>query len=114
MCAKSIPIPKDWLLYALAAAAAGPLATFGILPNAIIGDEVARVEEEEGQQLAGMFFGVSALTMKVGISVANLVFPSLLLLGKSVDNPFGVQCTAFAALIFCLAGWWTFKQYRPG
>lgn len=113
MFSKSIPIPKEWLLYALAVAAAGPLATFGILPNAIIGDEVARVEEEEGKQLAGMFFGVSAFTMKVGISIANLVFPSLLLLGKSVENPFGVQCTALAALIFCLGGWWAFKRYRP-
>jgi GPH family glycoside/pentoside/hexuronide:cation symporter len=109
---KSIPLPKEWLLYGLAVAAAAPLATFGILPNAIIGDEVEREERESGKQLAGMFFGVSAFTMKVGISLANLIFPSLLLLGKSSENPFGVQCTALAAMVFCLAGWWAFGKYR--
>lgn len=109
---KTIPLPKEWLLYGLAVAAAAPLATFGILPNAIIGDEVEREERESGKQLAGMFFGVSAFTMKVGISLANLIFPSLLLLGKSLENPFGVQCTALAAMVFCLAGWWAFRRYR--
>ncbi|MFN0036180.1 MAG: MFS transporter [Saprospiraceae bacterium] len=109
---KNIPLPKEWLLYGLAVAAAAPLATFGILPNAVIGDEVEREERESGKQLAGMFFGVSAFTMKVGISLANLIFPSLLLLGKSTENPFGVQCTALAAVVFCLAGWWAFGKYR--
>ncbi len=109
---KNIPLPKEWVLYGLAIAAAAPLATFGILPNAIIGDEVEREERESGKQLAGMFFGVSAFTMKVGISLANLIFPSLLLFGKSSDKPFGVQCTALAALVFCLTGWWAFRKYR--
>lgn len=109
---KTIPLPKEWVLYALSIAAAFPLATFGILPNAIIGDEVEREEKVNGRQLAGMFFGVSAFIMKVGISVANLVFPSLLLFGKSSENPLGVQMTAAAALFFCLAGWWAFKKYK--
>lgn len=109
---KDIPLPKTWLLYGLGVVSALPLATFGILPNAIIGDEVEREERTNGRQLAGMFFGVSAFTMKVGISVANLIFPSLLLFGKSSENPAGVQLTAVAALFFCLAGWATFKKYK--
>jgi len=109
---KNIPLPKEWLLYGLGLAAAAPLATFGILPNAIIGDEVEREERDSGKMLAGMFYGVSAFTMKVGISLANLIFPSLLLFGKSVEHPIGVQYTALAALIFCLAGWWTFGKYK--
>lgn len=109
---KNIPLPKEWILYGLAVVAALPLATFGILPNAIIGDEVEREERANGRQLAGMFFGVSAFTMKVGISLANLVFPSLLLLGKSSSNPAGVQLTAAAALLFCLAGWLAFRRYQ--
>ncbi|MFN0175239.1 MAG: MFS transporter [Saprospiraceae bacterium] len=111
---KNIPLPKEWLLYGLAVAAAGPLAIFGILPNAIIGDEVEREERESGKQLAGMFFGVSAFTMKVGISLANLIFPSLLLFGKSSENPLGVQYTAIAAVLFCVAGWWAFGKYTVG
>lgn len=109
---KSIPAPKEWLLYGLGIAAAFPLAIFGILPNAIIGDEVEREERENRRQMAGMFFGISAFTMKVGISIANLIFPSLLLFGKSTENPAGVQMTAVAAIVFCLAGWRTFHRYR--
>ncbi|MBK7935961.1 MAG: MFS transporter [Lewinellaceae bacterium] len=109
---KSIPAPKEWLLYGLGIAAAFPLAIFGILPNAIIGDEVEREERENRRQMAGMFFGISAFTMKVGISIANLIFPSLLLFGKSTENPAGVQLTAVAAIVFCLAGWRTFHRYR--
>jgi Na+/melibiose symporter-like transporter len=106
------PGDKTWLLYVLGVAAAGPLAIFGILPNAIVGDEAEKDAASNGQQLTGMYFGITAFTMKVGISLANLIFPSLLLLGRSAQNPLGVQATALAAVAFCLAGWWAFKKYR--
>lgn len=107
----SIPMGKEWLLYGLGIAAAGPLAIFGILPNAIVGDEAEAAEHASGQQLTGMYFGITAFTMKIGISCANLIFPSLLLLGKSTDNPLGVQATAIAAVLFCVAGWAAFRRY---
>ncbi|MEZ4940112.1 MAG: MFS transporter [Saprospiraceae bacterium] len=102
---KSIPLPPLWILYGLALFAAIPLAVFGIVPNALIGDVVEAEELRTGQRLSGMFYGVRAFVMKVGISLANLIFPSLLLLGKSLDNPAGVQATAFTAVLFCLLGW---------
>jgi glycoside/pentoside/hexuronide:cation symporter, GPH family len=110
--APNIPVEKELLLYVLAVAAAAPLAIFGILPNAIVGDEAEREEKLSGQQMTGMYFGITAFTMKIGISVANLIFPSLLLLGRSSENPFGVQATALAAVFFCLFGWWAFRRYR--
>ncbi|MBK6930290.1 MAG: MFS transporter [Saprospirales bacterium] len=107
-----IPVPRLWLLYGLALAAAFPLAVFGIIPNALIGDAVEQEEQTSGRQLAGMFYGVRAFVMKVGISLANLLFPSLLLLGKSTENPAGVQATAVAAIVFCLAGWQVFRGVK--
>ena len=59
-----------------------------------------------------MFYGVAAFMMKVGISLANLIFPSLLILGKSVDNPLGVQLSVGAAFIFCIAGFMVFAKYK--
>lgn len=106
-----IPAPREALLYGLGIAAAFPLAVFGILPNAIIGDVVEQEERASGRQLAGMFYGVRAFVMKVGISLANLIFPSLLLLGKSVQNPAGVQLTAAAAIVFCVGGWQVFRRF---
>jgi len=110
--ANILPFPPDILLYALGVAAAFPLAVFGILPNALIGDEVEKEEHNSGQQLSGMFFGVRAFVMKLGISLSNLIFPSLLLFGKSTDQPLGVQFTALAAIVFCLIGWSVFRKYE--
>ncbi len=107
-----VPLPKMTLLFGLGVAAAWPLAVFGILPNALIGDVVEQEEKASGRQLAGMFFGVRAFVMKVGISVANLVFPSLLLFGRSADNPFGVQLTTLAAIGFSLLGWQIFRRFE--
>ncbi|MCC7246033.1 MAG: MFS transporter [Saprospiraceae bacterium] len=108
---RNLPFSGTTLLYAMGGATALPLAIFGILPNAIIGDEVVRAEREGGQNLAGMYYGVRAFVMKVGISLANLLFPSLLLFGKSETNFFGVQMTAVAALVFCIFGWLVFRRY---
>jgi glycoside/pentoside/hexuronide:cation symporter, GPH family len=89
-----------------------PLAAFGILPNTIIADIVHENEKVTGKNQSGMFYGVAAFMMKVGISIANLIFPSLLILGKSVDNPLGVQLSIISALIFCLLGWMVFSKYK--
>ena len=110
--AQFVPLPKMWLLYGSAVAVSFPLAVFGVMPSAVIGDEVEKEERRSGQQLAGMFFGVRAFVMKVGISLANLIFPSLLLFGKSTENPLGIQLTALAAAGFCLAGWQVFRKYE--
>jgi GPH family glycoside/pentoside/hexuronide:cation symporter len=107
-----INLPGEVILYSLAIAAAFPLAVFGILPNALVGDVVQEEERQSGRQLSGMFFGVRAFITKVGISVANLIFPSLLLFGKSIEHPIGVQLTAVGAVIFCMAGWNIFRRYR--
>ena len=49
--------------------------------------------------------------MKMGIALANLLFPSLLLLGKSVANPVGIRISAVCALAFCLVGMLLFLRY---
>jgi glycoside/pentoside/hexuronide:cation symporter, GPH family len=59
-----------------------------------------------------MFYAVSAFMMKVGVTFANLFFPSLLILGKSVENPFGVQMSVVAAFVFCMAGFFVFRKYE--
>jgi Na+/melibiose symporter-like transporter len=74
-----------------------PSAVLGILPNAVIGDIADAHGIETGQYKAGMFFGARTLMMKMGLALSNLVFPSFLLLGKSVENPLGVRLAAIGA-----------------
>ncbi|MGB1216771.1 MAG: MFS transporter, partial [Saprospiraceae bacterium] len=85
-----IPVSKDIIFYILAVLAAFPMASFGIIPNAIIADLVYQHEAKTGQNLAGIYYAIRTFMMKIGITFALVIFPSLLLLGKSLDNPFGV------------------------
>lgn len=107
-----LPISKTLLFYTVSLLSGFPLAVFGIVPMAIIADILYQHEADTGEQHAGMFYAARNLTMKMGISLANLIFPSLLLLGKSVQNPFGVQLSTLLAMVFCIAGCVVFTRYR--
>ena len=99
-------VPISGLVYAYitVAVAAIPIAIFTIVPNAIVADIAEAHGITTGDFKAGMFFGVRSFETNVGISVANIVFPSLLLLGKSVENPLGIRMSAIVSVVICLAG----------
>ncbi|MEL6831542.1 MAG: MFS transporter [Bacteroidota bacterium] len=104
------PADKTVWFYVLAVLSAYPLAAFGIIPNALIADFVHTHEEETGQQQAGMFYAVRNFMMKVGISLALLLFPSFLLLGKTQAEPSGVTASAWAACAFCILGFLIYRR----
>ncbi len=105
-------LPQQIMFYGIAVLSGFPLAAFGIIPNALLADVVHEHEARTGQNLSGMFYGARTFMMKMGISLANLIFPSLLLLGKSADNVTGVRLTAFVAVVFMLGGFFLFRKYR--
>ena len=107
-----IPVPTMTLFYFLAVFSALPLAIFAILPNALIADIVHQHETKTGMQQSAMFFGARNFMMKMGVALANLIFPSLLLLGKSVDNPWGIRLSALCAFAFCVIGYLVFLKYE--
>lgn len=106
-------LPGESLFWVLSLSASFPLAVFGIVPNAMVADFIHDHTVATGGQPAGMFFAVFSFVMKAGVSVANLVFPSLLLLGKSVDNSLGLQLTAWLALLSCVLGALLLYRVRP-
>ena len=105
-------LPTMFTFYTLAIFSALPLAAFGIIPNAIIADIVHEHEQKTGESQAGMFYAARNFMMKLGISIANLIFPSLLLLGKSTEHPLGVQMSALLASVFCIVGYLVFTKYK--
>lgn len=106
------PLPPTVQLGILAFLAAFPMAVFGIIPNAIVADIVNTHGKIHGDNQAGMYFGVRTFMMKLGTSLGILVFTSCLLLGKSVENDFGIRMTGFAALIFCVIGLLLFGKFK--
>ncbi len=106
-----LPLPamaQAWIVVVIAAL---PMAIFGILPNVIVADVAESHGIETGQYKAGIFFGARTFMMKMGIALANLLFPSLLLLGKSAENPLGIRASALCALGFCVLGLALFLRY---
>jgi Na+/melibiose symporter-like transporter len=88
-----------------------PLAIFGILPNAIIADIADAHGYETGIYKAGIFFGARTFMSKLGQSLAGIIFPSVLLLGKTVSNPIGIRLTAVIAFVFAVASLILFTYY---
>jgi Na+/melibiose symporter-like transporter len=109
---RHLSLPTAPVFYALAILSAFPLAAFGIVPNALIADFIHWHGEKTGRQQAGMFYAVRNFMMKVGISLSYLIFPSLLLLGRSTDQPLGVEMSAWVATGICLLGWVIFRGVR--
>lgn len=103
------PMTQAYIVMIIAAI---PVAIFGMIPNAMLADLTQAHGIETGQYKAGIFFGARAFVMKLGISATNLIFPSFLLLGKSVENDDGVRLSAVAAFVFCLIGLLIFTRYN--
>lgn len=99
-----LPFPPLVQAYVAAALAALPMATFGILPGAMVADIADADGIATGQFRAGMFFATRAFAMKLGTSAATLFLPSILLLGKSTENDLGVRLSTVLAFIFCVGG----------
>jgi Na+/melibiose symporter-like transporter len=86
-------------------------AIFGILPNAVVADIAEADGIETGNFKAGIFFGVRSFETNVGTSLANILFPSLLTLGMSAANPFGIRMSAIVSVVICVAGFLVFFLY---
>ncbi len=89
-----------------------PLSIFAILPNAIVADISEADALDTGNRRAAMFFGARTFMQKMGQSIGGLMFPSLLLLGATQEQSWGVRLTALAAFLFLGAGWIIFSRYN--
>jgi Na+/melibiose symporter-like transporter len=74
------------------------MAIFGIIPMAFVADMATEDALQTGKFRSATFFGVKFFIMKIGISFTSLLFPTLLLFGKSIDNNLGVRLTAISGL----------------
>lgn len=88
-----------------------PLAVFGILPNAIIGDIAEADAFVTGNHKAAIFYGARTFMSKLGQMVGGIIFPSMLLLGSTPDRDIGVRLTGLAAVIFVAVGLICFLAY---
>jgi Na+/melibiose symporter-like transporter len=93
-------------------AAAVPVGIFGILPFAIIGDLADRDGKDTGNYKIGVFYALRGIFMKMGTSLAGLLFPTVIVLGTGEINQFGIRMTGLFGLFFCLTGFVFMTCYK--
>ena len=89
-----------------------PMALLGIIPQSIVADVAEEDALRTGEKREGMFFAARTFAMKMGQSVAMLVFTSLAILGTTQDltsndltaSEFGLRIIAIVAVAFCVLG----------
>ncbi|MBQ9900037.1 MAG: MFS transporter [Acholeplasmatales bacterium] len=104
--------------------AAFPMALLGIIPQSIVADIAEADSVETGEKREGMFFAARTFAMKLGQSIAMLVFTSLAIIGTNVSyeelkksnditaSTTGLMIVAIVAVTFCILGALILFLYR--
>lgn len=95
----------------VAVLAAIPMAILGILPQAVLADIAEADSIETAQKREGMFYAARTFSMKMGQSLAMILFTSIALVGT---DGFGYRLTALVSTALCLVGGLIFTRYNEG
>ena len=94
----------------IAVLAAFPMAILGILPQAIVADIAQADGITTGESREGMFFAARTFAMKLGQSVAMLLFTSFAKIGEGTGA--GYRISAIVAAVFCVGGGIVLSLYK--
>ena len=104
--------------------AAFPMALLGIIPQSIVADVAEAEAKTTGENREGMFFAARTFAMKLGQSIAMLLFTSLAIIGSTATpeelrtsndisaTQTGLMIVGFVAVAFCVAGAVILMFYR--
>ncbi|WP_335341931.1 MFS transporter [Bifidobacterium moraviense] len=95
----------------LSVAAAVPMAAFGILPQAIVANIADASSKVTGQDRQGMFYAARTFAMKMGQSVAMLLFTGVSTIGAASGSGAGYRVAAVCAAVLCGIGGVVFAFY---
>jgi GPH family glycoside/pentoside/hexuronide:cation symporter len=107
-----LPFPPKVQIYALVICAAFPLASLGILPNAILAEIAEKDAAETGENREGMFFGVKYLFVKLGQTSGIALFAFLTVYGKDPGNDYGLRLNGICGFVLCVLAFIFFTQFK--
>ncbi|MBR4458194.1 MAG: MFS transporter [Clostridia bacterium] len=89
-----------------------PMALLGIIPQSIVADVAEEDSIATGENREGMFFAARTFAMKLGQSLAMLIFTSLAVIGAAQNSKSneltasatGLRIVAVVAVVFCVLG----------
>jgi GPH family glycoside/pentoside/hexuronide:cation symporter len=106
------PISPDAQIYALVLCASFPLASLGILPNAILAEIAERDAQLTGENREGMFFAVKYLFVKLGQSLGIALFAFLTIYGKDPGHDYGLRLNGICGFVLCLLALLIFSRFK--
>lgn len=112
-CGPNLPIPVPAQAVLIVVLGSFPQAIFGIVPQTIVADIAQSDEIQTKENRSGMFYAARTFAMKLGQSLAMLIFTSLATIGASKvadatsqtgGTPTGYRIVALVAAICCVLG----------
>jgi GPH family glycoside/pentoside/hexuronide:cation symporter len=99
-------------IYTLMIGAAFPLASLGILPNAILAEIAQKDAATSGENREGMFFAVKYFFVKIGQTLGIALFAFLTLYGKDPGHDHGLRLNGLWGCVLCILAFTFFTRFR--
>jgi glycoside/pentoside/hexuronide:cation symporter, GPH family len=99
-------------IYSLMVGAAFPLASLGILPNAILAEIAQKDAVVSGENREGMFFAVKYFFVKLGQTLGIALFAFLTLYGKDPGHDYGLRLNGVCGFVLCILAFSFFTRFR--
>jgi glycoside/pentoside/hexuronide:cation symporter, GPH family len=106
------PVSARAQIYTLVIGAAFPLASLGILPNAILADIAQKEAVDSGENREGMFFAVKYFFVKMGQTLGIALFAFLTVYGKDPGHDYGLRLNGVCGFVLCLLAFSFFSRFR--
>jgi len=107
-----LPFSPKVQVYSLVLSASFPLASLGILPNAILAEIAKKDAEETGENREGMFFAVKYLFVKLGQTLGIALFAFLTVYGKDPGHDFGLRLNGICGFVLCFIAFLFFTRFK--
>jgi GPH family glycoside/pentoside/hexuronide:cation symporter len=106
------PFTPKTQIYTLMLCAGFPLASLGILPNAILADIIQQDKEVSGENREGMYFAVKYLFVKIGQTSGIALFAFLTIYGKDPGNDYGLRLNGLFGFALCILALIFFSKFK--
>jgi glycoside/pentoside/hexuronide:cation symporter, GPH family len=107
-----LPMPPVVQLYLFLGIAAFPVATLGILPNALLARIASENALSTGDNREGTYFAVNFFSIKVGQTFGLAVFAMLTIYGKDPGHDFGLRLSGMFGCVLCIMAAFIFTGFK--
>ncbi len=106
------PISAHIQIYTLVLCASFPLASLGILPNAILAEIAEHDAITTGENREGMFYAVRYLFVKLGQTFGIATFAFLTVYGENPGHDLGLRLNGLCGFILCVFAFIFFSRFK--